>query len=163
VDNCYASLLNELYFYFTVNETLNNISMKKLLSTNYSTGAFNTATLFLRLAVGVLMIHNHGYDKLMNFSTYKEHFPSFLGLGSSVSLSLDIFAECFCSMFLIIGLFTRFAVIPLIIAMVAAVMMAHGGEFFGKPGELAVHYLAAYIVLLLIGPGRISVDSMIGK
>jgi hypothetical protein len=35
--------------------------MKKLLSTRYSAGAFNTAMLVLRIGVGVLMMH-YGYD-----------------------------------------------------------------------------------------------------
>jgi putative oxidoreductase len=136
--------------------------MKKLLSTNYSAGAFNFATLVLRLCVGVLMIRCHGYQKLTDFNQMKDHFPSFLGLSSSVSLALDVFAELFCSIFLILGLFTRLATIPLIIAMCIAVFQVHAGDIFGK-GELATHYLVAYVILLLIGPGRISVDSMTGK
>jgi putative oxidoreductase len=135
--------------------------MKKLMSSNYSAGAFNTAMLFFRVTLGVLMMH-HGYGKLVGFSGMKDQFPNFLGLGSSFSLILDIFAEFFCSLFLILGLFTRLATIPLIIAMTFAVIVAHGYDFFGK-GELATHYLICYIVLLLVGPGRVSVDSMVGK
>jgi putative oxidoreductase len=135
--------------------------MKKLLSTNYSSGAFNFAILVLRLGVGILMMH-HGYQKLTNFNGTVDYFPNFLGLSKSVSLSLDIFAEFFCSMFLILGLFTRLAVIPIMIAMGVALVHAHDLDVFGK-GELASHYLIAYVVLLFVGPGRVSVDAMIGK
>jgi putative oxidoreductase len=65
--------------------------MKKLISTNYSAGAFNAAMLFLRLIFGVLMM-NHGYDKLVHFTEYKAKFMNFLGLGSTVSLLLVVFA-----------------------------------------------------------------------
>ena len=135
--------------------------MKKLLSTKYSAGAFNAAMLVLRLGVGVLMM-NHGYDKLIHYGSRHNKFMDFLGIGSSISLALVIFAEFFCSLFIILGLFTRLAVIPLIIVMGVALFKAHKGQFFGD-GEMAAVYLAGYITLLLLGPGRVSVDSMVGK
>ena len=135
--------------------------MKKLLSTKYSAGAFTTAVLLLRLCLGLLMM-NHGYDKLIHFGTKHNSFMNFLGIGSTASLALVIFAEFFCSLFLILGLFTRLATIPLIIVMGVALFMAHNGEVFDK-GEVAALYLMGYLVLLLLGPGKISVDGMVGK
>ena len=135
--------------------------MKKLLSTKYSTGAFNIAMLLLKISTGVLMM-NHGYGKLMHFSEYSTKFMNFMGLGSTISLSLALFAEFFCSMFLILGLFTRFAAIPLIVTMCVVLFQVHKADFFGD-GETPVLFLTAYIVLLLVGPGKVSVDSMIGK
>lgn len=135
--------------------------MRKLLSTKYSAGAFNTAMLILRLGFGILMMHT-GYNKLVHFAEYKAQFMNFLGIGSTMSLALVVFAEFFCSMFLIIGLFTRFAVIPLIIVMCVALFKAHNAEVFGD-GQTVTLFLTGYLVLLLVGPGRVSVDSMIGK
>jgi putative oxidoreductase len=135
--------------------------MKKLLSTKYSAGAFSTAILVLRLGVGILMMM-HGYDKLVHFGAKQNTFMNFMGIGSTMSLALVVFAEFFCSLFLILGLFTRLAAIPLIIATLVMIFKAHNGEVFGD-GEHAALYLMGYVVLLLIGPGRVSVDSMIGK
>ena len=135
--------------------------MRKLLSTKYSAGAFNAAMLVLRLGVGILMMA-HGYDKLIHFAEKQHSFMNFLGIGSTMSLALLIFAEFFCSLFLIIGLFTRLSVIPLIIAMSVALFKAHNSQFFGD-GEMSALYLATYLALLLVGPGKISVDSMTGK
>lgn len=135
--------------------------MKKLFSTNYSAWAFNVALLLMRLTLGILMM-NSGYQKLVHFGEMQGKMMNFLGLGSTVSLALLVFAEFFCSMFLILGLFTRLAAIPLIIATCVMVFKAHHGDVFGE-GQMATHYLMGYLVLLLIGPGRVSVDSMIGK
>ncbi len=135
--------------------------MKKLLSTKYSAGAFNFAMLVLRFGLGVLMA-NHGFQKLSHFAAMKTKFMSFMGLGATTSLCLVIFAEFFCSIFLILGLFTRLATVPLIIAMGVAVFMAHKGEIFGD-GEHGLLFLIGYIVLLFVGPGKISVDGMTGK
>jgi len=135
--------------------------MKKLLSIGYSQSAFNIAMLLLRVSFGVLMIP-HGYDKLVHFAQMKTHFINFLGIGSAMSLSLDIFAEFFCSLFLIFGLFTRLVVIPLIIAMCVVVAKAHHYDIFGD-GEHGAMFLAGFIVILLLGPGKISVDGLINK
>lgn len=133
--------------------------MKKLVSITYSEWAFNLAMFILRVGTGALAIP-HGYDKLIHFAQYKSKFMSFMGLGPSLSLSLVIFAECFCTIFLVIGLFTRAVVIPLIIAMLVAVFKAHGGDIFAS-GEKAALFLVAYSVILLCGPGKASVDAMI--
>ena len=135
--------------------------MKKLLSTRYSAGAFNMAMLLLRLTAGILMMH-HGYDKLIHFSEYKDSFMNFLGIGSTASLALVVFAEFFCSLFLVIGLFTRLATIPLIINMCVILFKVNEGNVFDKYEEVPL-YLVAYLVLLILGPGRVSVDNLIGK
>ncbi len=135
--------------------------MKKLLTTNYSAGAFNTAILLLRIVFGVLMM-SHGYDKLTGFTETAKNMPSFLGMGSAITAALVVFAEFFCAMFIVLGLFTRLAAIPLVITMGYALFKAHNSEVFGD-GEMATLFLAAYVTLLIIGPGKISVDGMIGK
>jgi putative oxidoreductase len=140
--------------------------MKKLFSSNYSAGAFNVALLLVRLVVGILMIH-HGYSKLVGFSEMKDHFPSFLGLGSTISLALVVFAEFFCALFIVLGLFTRLSSIPLIIEMFYALSKIHNWQLFMDGhewnGEPALLFLSAFVLLLLVGPGKVSVDSMIGK
>lgn len=135
--------------------------MGKLTSTSYTTGAFNAGMLILRLGTGGLMM-KHGYQKLIHFSEYKSQFMNFMGLGQSLSLSLTIFAEFFCALFILIGLFTRLATIPLIVVMCVALFKAHNSDFLGE-GEMATLYLAGYLSLLFIGPGKISVDGMMGK
>lgn len=133
----------------------------KITSTKYSTQAFNIAMLLLRVTTGVLLM-SHGYTKLVKFADMQHSFMNFMGLGSTISLSLIVFAEFFCSIFLILGLFTRLAVIPIIIGMLVVVFYAHDGQILGK-GETGSLFLAASLVILLCGPGRASIDGMIGK
>ena len=135
--------------------------MKKLLSIHYSTAAFNIALLLHRLVFGILMM-SHGYNKLVHFSEKKAEFMNFMGMGSTFSLLLVIFAEFFCALFITIGLFTRLTVIPLVICMAVALFKAHEGDIVGD-GSSATLYLSAYVLLLLVGPGKISVDGLAGK
>lgn len=135
--------------------------MKKLFSTKYSAGAFNLAMFLLRVGLGVMMIPN-GYNKLVNFARYKNDFMNFLGMGPTISLALVVFAELFCAGLLVLGLFTRLAAIPLVITMLVAAVKAHHADFFGE-GQHAALFGLGFLVVLILGPGRASVDGMIGK
>jgi putative oxidoreductase len=135
--------------------------MSKFLSTKYSNAGFNFGMLVLRVVLGILLA-SHGYDKLVAFGSLRYKFMNFLHMGSTLSLALVIFAELFCSIFLILGLFTRFACIPILITTAVVVFVATHGHILG-PGERGTIYLASTITILFCGPGRISVDAMIGK
>lgn len=130
----------------------------KLLSANYTNGAINAGLLVLRVCMGVLMVP-HGYGKIVNFNQYSTQFLNFLGLGSKISLGLDIFAEFFCAILVVFGLFTRLACIPIVIAMLVAVTMAHKGLIFGE-GEHAMLFAVAFFSIFIMGPGKYSADSM---
>ena len=135
--------------------------MKKIFSIKYSAGAVSTAALLLRLIFGGLMLV-HGYDKLITFDATAAQMPNFLGLGKTTTASLVIFAEFFCSIFLILGLFTRLATIPLIICMSYIIFILNKGKIL-ENAEIAILFLAGYIAILLIGAGRASLDGLIGK
>lgn len=137
------------------------ILMKKLLTIRYSAGAFNFSMLLMRLTFGLLMLIQHGMPKLMKFAEYSKDFYDPMGIGHKTSLILVIFAEVFCSLFIVLGLFTRLALVPLIILMCIAFFGAHKGSF--AEGEMAAIFLTAYLVMMLLGPGRVSVDGMISK
>lgn len=135
--------------------------MKKLFSTACSETAFNIGTFFLRVAAGVLMIPS-GYGKLMDFSNMEKNMINWMGLGPTVSLSLLIFAEFFCAFLVIIGLFTRLATIPLIIAMTVALQVGHKWLVFSE-GQVPAFFIIAFTTILILGPGKYSVDGMIRK
>jgi putative oxidoreductase len=135
--------------------------MKKLLTINYSANAFNFAVLIFRLSIGILMMH-HGYYKLIHFGTLHNTFGDVTGMGSTASLCFYIFAEFFCALFLILGLFTRFSLLPLIICATISLITLNHKDIFGS-AEKDMLYLASYLIIIFIGPGKVSVDGMIGK
>jgi putative oxidoreductase len=136
--------------------------MKKLLSTNYSALSFNISLFFLRVIPGVMLMADHGYSKLVHFAERKDKFMNFMGLGSTTTMALVIFAEFFCAFLVIIGLFTRLSAIPVVIAMGVALFKANNGDIFGN-GELAAMYLTSFFAILMVGPGKFSVDGIMGK
>lgn len=86
---------------------------------------------------------------------------NFLGLGAPLSLGLATFAEFFCSILLILGLCTRLAVLPLLITIVV-ILNLHHWQFYGEH-ELVPAFLAAFLAILLLGPGKYSLDARISK
>ena len=120
------------------------------------------ALLAVRLFVGFAML-SHGFPKLqMLLEGGDIKFFDFLGLGPKISLGLTVFAEFVCSIFLILGLFTRIAVGFLTFTMFVAGFVVHGSDSFDKR-ELSLLYLAVYVLILVLGAGRFSVDGMIEK
>jgi putative oxidoreductase len=134
--------------------------MKKIFAPGKDSILTSFGLLVLRLWIGLTMMLNHGLDKLTHFDVYSQHFISFMGLSSSVSLCLSIFAEFFSSALLVLGLFTRFGALALTINMSVAFFIVMKGSLNGN-GELAFVYLMGYVVLLLTGPGSVSLDKMI--
>lgn len=131
-------------------------------STKINEEAVQFALLLFRVFLGIVMI-THGFPKLEKLIAGGNiEFMNFLGLGSTISLVLVVFAEFICSILLILGLFTRWALIPLIITMLVAIFMVHINDGFEKM-ELPFHYLIGYIVLFILGPGRFSIDGLIAK
>jgi putative oxidoreductase len=131
-------------------------------SISYSSAAFNIAMLLLRVCFGVVLMVKHGFTKVMNFATLQHTFYNFLGLGPKFSLILILFAEIFCSLLIVLGLFTRWSCIPIIIAMIIVIFGHDAGKDL-VDSELALFYLTAFVTLHFVGPGSISVDGMIGR
>ena len=136
--------------------------MKKFLSTQYSETAFNVASLALRLVFGLLMCIKHGLEKIQHFSKHEYSFADPFHIGHRWTLVLVIFSEVFCALMLVLGLFTRIAALVLLIEMAVAAAIIHKGASLAVH-EPALTYLAAFFAILMVGPGRISVDGMMGR
>lgn len=133
--------------------------MKNVFSINRSSESVDIAIFLARVAIAALML-THGISKTALFNETPVQFMDFMGLGAEMSLGLAIFAEMGCSVLILLGLGTRIAVIPLIVTMLVAVFIVHSGDPFAKQ-EMGLHYLLVYIMLLLTGSGKYSLDRLI--
>lgn len=135
--------------------------MKTIFSTGYQNSWLNLWLLILRIGASILML-THGFPKLMKVIEGNMQFGDPLGLGATTSLILATFAEAFCSIFIMLGLATRLATIPLIITMATAAFIVHANDPFSRQ-EMPLLYLLIYITLLVTGAGKYSVDRAISK
>jgi len=130
--------------------------------TNLNLKATDYALLFFRVALAIMMLV-HGVPKLMTFFGDAEiQFADPIGLGMTASLALAVFAEVICSILLLVGLATRLASIPLLITMLVAVLIVHVPDGWARQ-ELPTLYAICYVVLILTGPGKYSLDHMFLK
>jgi putative oxidoreductase len=118
--------------------------------------------LILRVFPALMMLLSHGLPKIENFSTLKDSFPDPLGLGSSLSLGLTIFAEVVCAALLVLGVFTRFMAVPLLVTMIVAAFIVHSADPWSKK-EFALLFAIPCLSLIFTGPGRFSLDRLFLK
>lgn len=136
--------------------------MKKILSVNEATSITDVALLIARVGIALLML-THGVPKMVTlFSAAPVQFMPVMGMSAEFSLTLAVFAEVFCSILLLVGFASRLAVIPLMMTMLVAVFLVHSADPFAKQ-EPALHYLLVYIVLLLAGSGKYSIDYLLSR
>ncbi|WP_160138337.1 DoxX family protein [Chryseobacterium sp. c4a] len=118
--------------------------------------------LAVRVFVGFAML-SHGYPKLqMLLAGGKIEFFDFLGMGPQITLILTVLAEFVCSILLILGLFTRVSLGFLIFTMIIAGFVVHGADPFEKR-EMSLIYLSVYLLLMVLGAGKVSVDHLIER
>ena len=124
--------------------------MKQLLS--YRPLNSNIAALLLRLMLGSLFVR-YGYMKFSSYDTILPMFQDIIGIGAKLSFDLVIFAELVCGFFVLIGLLTRFTVIPIFITMAVAFFVAHRNDPFDNK-TIALVYLCLSVVIFFIGSGK---------
>ena len=133
-----------------------------VFSTSISVLHANICLLLVRVTVGGIMLV-HGIPKLNKLTSGGEiKFADPFGFGPQISLGLAVFAEVICSIFIILGLGTRLAAIPLIITMAVAAFYAHANDPFATK-EKPILFLIIFVMLMVFGSGRYSIDRLMTK
>lgn len=118
---------------------------------------FNEIGLLLLRVVPSVMMITHGFPKFQNLIGGEIKFGDPIGIGPAPSLFLAVVGELVCPILIIIGFKTRWAALPAAITMAVAAFIAHGADPFQKK-ELALLYLTFFVVIMLVGPGKYSID-----
>ena len=106
-------------------------------TTNSDSVLKDVALLIVRVFIGFAML-SHGFPKLQMLLEGKSDFFDFLGLFSRISLGFLMFT------------------------MIIAGFVVHGADPFEKR-EMSLIYLSVYLLLMVFGVGKFSVDYMIEK
>lgn len=133
----------------------------RFLNSDLTKAPVDLAVLVLRVFSGAFIM-THGVPKVQKIIAGDLAFGDPIGLGPETSLVLVAFAEAVCGLLVILGLGTRWATIPLIIAMGVAGIIHHAADPFGTK-EKPFLFLVIFVVLLLTGGGRYSLDRGLHK
>ena len=143
--------------------------LRKLLKLSLDTDLKSPAAVFghffLRISAGLMIFYIHGWHKLEGWIAYLQngtpwklaeevagmHFPA--PLASAVVATL---VQFICSLFIIIGLFTRINAILLFGALSGAILQ---NLLAGRDPQLAILYTLVVLTLAFMGGGRISFDA----
>lgn len=135
------------------------MAIKKLLGAS-STTSMSAGLLILRVFTGVSLFLKHGLEKLTGYSTMVQHFPNPLHIGAHATLAFALLSDGICSVLVVVGLFTRAAAAIVLINLLAAFLLVHHAAFFTDGHvELVWVYIAAFLAILVAGPGRFSIDA----
>jgi len=139
--------------------------LKKSLTVEPNGAAATFGHLFIRISAGLMIFYIHGWHKLEGWIDYLQngtpwklaeevagmHFPA--PLASAVAATL---VQFICSLFIIIGLFTRINAILLFGALSGAILQ---NLLAGRDPQLAILYTLVVLTLAFMGGGRISLDA----
>ncbi len=131
----------------------------KLSSEPYSVDG---AALVIRIVFCGLMVYNHWFMHLSLFSESPDSFPDPLGIGAVATYYIVIISEGLCATFVLLGLFTRWALLPLLAVMLVATVQVHWNNSMSEK-ELPLLYLAVFATIWLLGPGKYSLDAQVLK
>jgi putative oxidoreductase len=139
--------------------------VKKSLTVEPNGATATFGLLFLRISAGLMIFYIHGWHKLEGWIAYLQHgtpwtlaeevagmhFPA--PLASAVAATL---VQFICSLFVILGLFTRINAILLFGALSGAILQ---NLLAGRDPQLAILYTLVVLTLAFVGGGRISLDA----
>ena len=111
---------------------------------------------FLRISASALLL-THGVPKFLKLLSGSFEFGDPIGIGTHASLILATLGEFVCPILILIGYKTRWAAVLPAIVMLVAIFFAHASDPFGRK-EKAILFLVMFIAIILLGPGKYSLD-----
>jgi len=139
--------------------------MKWLTAT--SPGLLDLGILLLRITVGVILFvagasKAFGWFGGMGMDVTVSMFKSGSGI-SAFWAYVSTYAELIGGLLLIFGLFTRLGALALTINMLVAVIIVGTKNFFMGGGAYPFTLMIGSLLILLTGPQRISLDSILSR
>jgi putative oxidoreductase len=121
------------------------------------------APLLARITVGVVFVTS-GWGKVHNLDKVTEFFTE-LGIPAPAFQAVFVsYVELVCGAALVLGLLTRLAAIPLVCTMIVAIITAKAEEIGGVAdllGTVEFAYVALLLGIVLMGPGKLSLDALL--
>ena len=142
--------------------------LKKLMLYSAAHTYSNLSRLFIRLFAGIMFMQ-FGIRQWIHFDAISGNMIGVMGMSGEATLVLMIMIEIGCSALIMLGLFSRLAVLPPLAAMLVAenfiltkvVDVSPEMLFSLQPGYVPILFIGIFIYMLLAGPGKISLDYLI--
>src|SRR5271170_8279560 len=141
--------------------------LKKSLTVEPNGAAANFGHFFLRVSAGLMVFYIHGLHKLEGWIACVQHGTPWTlaeevaGMHAPAPLASAIAAtlvQFICSLFIVVGLFTRINAALLFCALSGAIFQNLSA---GRDPQLAILYTLVIVTLVFLGGGKYSLDARI--
>lgn len=137
--------------------------MKNLWPNNNSSwDTVSLGLLFFRIAVSVELLLVHGIKKLGVGVNAAEVVPNPLHLPETLNQLFATTANVVLPLFVIFGLVTRLAVLPILAVTLTGYFVVHGNSPLPER-DIPFMYSISFLLLLIVGPGKYSMDAILLK
>lgn len=114
--------------------------------------------LFLRLAGSFMLLHVHGWPKIVHYTEELTRIEDPFGMGPQLTLLCAIFAEVVCPLLIALGLFTRAACLPIVLLLLVSMLVVHPDWSIAE-GQFGWLLTIIFGAISLCGAGRLSIDA----
>jgi putative oxidoreductase len=146
-----------------MNEFVSNVLRRYSQNRTVARSVSDLGPLMLRLTLGIVFISS-GWGKLNDLDKVGEFFAELGIVAPALNAVVVACTECFGGLAVLLGLATRLSALPLAITMVVAIVTALLPDSAGVVELVASSefaYLVMFLTLVMIGPGRWSVDHIV--
>lgn len=135
---------------------------KKFLNPNSVFISRDIVLLVFRVLVSLAMIHTHGLKKILDFSGTVANIPDPFGMGGQISASIAIIANIISPIFVILGLGTRLAILPILSVTLIGFFIVHAKDPWAVK-DIPLMYSLSYLLIVFLGAGKYSLDNKLIK
>ena len=123
---------------------------------------FNLSMLVFRVLVSAELMAAHGLKKIGIGVANAEHVPNPLHLPDALNLAFATSANLFFPVFVMLGFFTRLAVLPILAVTLTGYFILHWNDSLLEK-DAPFMYSAVFLLILVLGPGKYSIDYFINR
>lgn len=137
----------------------NNPVRKLLLRLQQSTPiGQDWALLALRVLASLSLLVVHGGHKIIDWQTGIGAFPDPFGMGPEITFGLAVISNGVSPILVILGLCTRLATLPVLATTLTGFFLIHWHDSL-EVMDTPYIYSVVFLTILLLGPGRYSLDA----
>jgi putative oxidoreductase len=131
--------------------------------------AASSGLLFFRVSAGLMIFYIHGLHKLEGWIAYLQHGTPWIlaeeveGMHFPAPIALAVAAtlvQFICSLFIIVGLFTRINAALLLCALSGAILQ---NLLADRDPQLAILYSLVVLTIVFLGGGKYSLDARLSE
>lgn len=139
-------------------QLVRNIFLYKMPTSN----VVHATLLGFRALVSLSMINTHGMKKVLDIEGTMAHIPDPFGIGGALSTYISIGVNIFLAGFVAIGLLTRLSSLGILSVTLSGFFIVHANDPWAVR-DVPLMYSLAFLLILLLGPGKYSLDQWITK